>query len=142
MSVLEVLASVLLLGGAALAVVAAVGLLVLPDVAARLQAASKPQTLSLAMICAGAGLAVEDRTGLGLLGLVVLFQLVTAPVLAQVIARSAYRSGVLRSDRLLHDDLAEDVEPGPDVEAEADVEQETEVEQEGGGGADGEQAER
>jgi multicomponent Na+:H+ antiporter subunit G len=105
-SAVEVAGSVLLLSGALLSVLAAIGLLVLPDVGARLQATTKPQVLGLALVCAGAGLLVEDRTGLGLLALAVLFQLVTAPVLAQVVGRSAYRSGAIRRDRLLHDDLA------------------------------------
>jgi multicomponent Na+:H+ antiporter subunit G len=105
-STVEVVGSALLLGGAVFSVLAAVGLLVLPDVGARLQAATKPQVLGLALVCAGTGLLIEDRAGLGLLVLVTLFQLVTAPVMAQVVGRSAYRSGALRRDRLLRDDLA------------------------------------
>jgi len=39
--------------------------------------------------------------------LVVLFQVITAPVLSQLIGRAAYRSGALPDDALVVDELAE-----------------------------------
>ncbi|OHV35368.1 MULTISPECIES: monovalent cation/H(+) antiporter subunit G [Pseudofrankia] len=103
-----------MLGGAAFCVLGAWGLLRFPDVPARLQAATKPQTIGLLAILTGAALQVDLRYGSGLV-LVGLFQLVTAPVLAQRISRAAYRTGQLRRDLLLTDELADgspDAGPG------------------------------
>ncbi|MFY1671485.1 monovalent cation/H(+) antiporter subunit G [Plantactinospora sp. WMMB334] len=89
----ELLAAAALVAGGILAVLAGLGLIRLPDVAARLQAATKPQVVGLALICAGAAPRIGGTEALALV-VVVLFQLVTAPVLAQLVGRSAYRSGV------------------------------------------------
>ena len=42
--------------------------------------------------------------------LVVLFQVITAPVISQIVGRSAYRSGTLDRDRLVVDELATQME--------------------------------
>ena len=63
----------------------------------RLQAAPKPQTLGLLLILLGTALrlGIEDAATLGL---VALFQVLTAPVTSQLIGRSAYRAGSIRRD--------------------------------------------
>lgn len=93
MTATEIVASVLLVSGGLLAVLAAVGLVRLPDVAARLQAATKVQVLGLVLLAAGTAVLVPAAEALKL-GLVVLFQLATAPVLAQLVGRAAHRAGV------------------------------------------------
>ncbi|MGX5654700.1 monovalent cation/H(+) antiporter subunit G [Geodermatophilus nigrescens] len=103
----EVIASVLLLTGALLAVLAALGLLRLPDVGARLQAASILQGPGLALLAAGAAVLAPGADAWKLV-LAVLFQLATAPVLAHLIGRAAHRAGVGRS--LVRDDLGERVD--------------------------------
>ncbi|UMG91842.1 monovalent cation/H(+) antiporter subunit G [Nocardioides sp. TF02-7] len=110
MIVLEWIGAVLMVTGGLLSVVAAVGMLRLPDVAARLQAATKPQTLGLMLIVVGAAPFLDAWSAIGMLVLLVTFQLVTAPVLAQLVARSAYRAGAWRKDRLVLDELAESEE--------------------------------
>lgn len=106
MSVVEVVASVLLLSGGLLTVVAAAGLLRLPDPLARLQAATKPQVLGLVLVMGGVLPLVGETAAQVNLALVVAFQLVTAPVLAQLLARAAYRAGVVPAERLVVDELA------------------------------------
>lgn len=90
-TVAHVLAAVALLSGGLLAVVAGLGLLRLPDVASRLQAATKPQTLGLVLVSAGVAPFLEGA-GVWALALVVLFQFATAPISAQLAGRAAYRS--------------------------------------------------
>ncbi|MDW5329671.1 monovalent cation/H(+) antiporter subunit G [Plantactinospora sp. KLBMP9567] len=99
----EVLAAVALVTGGVLAVLAGLGLARLPDATARLQAATKPQVPGLALICVGVAPQIAGGEMFALV-LVVLFQLVTAPVVAQLVGRSAYRSGVGR-DTLLVDEF-------------------------------------
>lgn len=101
--VVEVLAASALLSGGALTVVAGFGLLRLPDVAARLQAGTKPHVLGLLLICLGTAPLVSGPTQWAI-GLVALFQLTTAPGLAQIVGRAAYRSGAGR-DALVLDEL-------------------------------------
>ncbi|OLT14038.1 sodium:proton antiporter [Pseudonocardia sp. CNS-139] len=106
----DVVSAVLLLLGALSCLLGAVGLLRLPDLPARLQAATKPQTLGLLLILAGAALRVELESAATLV-LVALFQVITAPVIAQLAGRSAYGGGVVRRDLLVTDELARDT-PG------------------------------
>jgi multicomponent Na+:H+ antiporter subunit G len=101
----DIVSAVLLLLGALTCLLGAIGLVRLPDSPARLQAATKPQTLGLLLILAGAALRVELESGVTL-ALVGLFQVFTAPVIGQLIGRSAYRSGAVRHEQLIVDELA------------------------------------
>jgi multicomponent Na+:H+ antiporter subunit G len=114
-TVLEWCGAVAMLLGGLLSLSAAVGIVVLPDVAARLQAATKPQVAGLLLVVVGAAPFLTTWSALSLLALVALFQLVTAPVLAQLLARAAYRSGSLRHDQLVIDELhpSERADPPP-----------------------------
>lgn len=102
---LTVISSALLLVGVFLAVVAAVGLVRLPDVLSRMHAATKPATLGLLLITVGAALRMPDAGDAVKLLLVAAFQFLTAPVAAHMIGRAAYRSGAGALDELVVDDL-------------------------------------
>ncbi|MHA6625798.1 monovalent cation/H(+) antiporter subunit G [Pseudonocardia sichuanensis] len=104
--VVDVLSAVLLLVGALTCLLGAVGLVRLPDLPARLQAATKPQTLGLLLILAGTALRVPLESAVTLV-LVGLFQVITAPVISQLLGRSAYRSGTVRRDGMVVDELAD-----------------------------------
>ncbi len=110
---LDVLSSVLLLTGVVLSLVAAVGLVRLPDVLSRMHAATKPATLGLLLITVGAALRMQDGSDAVKLLLVAAFQFLTAPVAAHMIGRAAYRSGAGALDRLVVDDLREVSAPPP-----------------------------
>ncbi len=102
----EVVSAVLMLTGATSCLLGAIGLVRLPDLPARLQAATKPQTLGLALVLLGTALRVELASAVTL-GLVVLFQVMTAPVVSQLVGRAAYRSGGVPPGVLVVDELAE-----------------------------------
>ena len=101
----DVVSAVLLLAGALSCLLGAFGLVRLPDLPARMQAATKPQTLGLLLILAGTALRVELESAVTLL-LVGLFQVITAPVISQLLGRSAYRARAVRRDLLVVDELA------------------------------------
>lgn len=107
-TILQWCGAVLMAAGGVLSLSAAVGIVVLPDVAARLQAATKPQVAGLLLIVVGAAPFLTTWSALGLLTLVAVFQLVTAPVIAQSVALSAYRAGSLTHERLVVDELVRD----------------------------------
>ncbi|MCO7238668.1 monovalent cation/H(+) antiporter subunit G [Aeromicrobium sp. CnD17-E] len=101
----DVASGALLLVGSALALVAAIGLVRFPDVLTRMHAATKPQTLGLLLVLAGLALRVRDPGALTIIALVALFQLVTAPVSAHMVARAAFRTGIANTSRLERNDL-------------------------------------
>lgn len=104
-SVADAAAGVLFVLGALLSLVAAIGLLRFPDVLTRMHSAAKPQVLGLILITIGVGLRLRDPSAVALLGLVVVFQLVTAPVAGHMIGRAAVRGGRVRTDLLAVDEL-------------------------------------
>lgn len=105
MSVVDVLSSVLLLLGVGFAVLAGLGLVRFPDVFSRMHAATKPATLGLLLIVAGAALQQDRRSDAVKLLLVAAFQFLTSPVAAHMIGRAAYRTGTGGLDELVVDEL-------------------------------------
>lgn len=103
----DVVSAVLMLAGALSCLLGALGLVRLPSLLSRLQAATKPQTLGLFLILAGTAFRVDLESAATLL-LVGLFQVITAPVISQIVGRSVHRSGGVRPEVLVVDELAED----------------------------------
>lgn len=99
---MEVIASVLLILGSLLALIAAIGLQRFTDVFARMHAATKPATLGLLLILTGSALVLPLPGAVAKLALVVLLQFTTAPVGAHLVGRAAFRTGRdLRPDTVL-----------------------------------------
>jgi multicomponent Na+:H+ antiporter subunit G len=90
---IEWIAAALLVGGALLALLATVGLQRFNDVFGRMHSATKPATLGLMMILAGSALVLPVPGAVAKLGLVILFQFVTAPIAAHLVGRAAFRAG-------------------------------------------------
>jgi multicomponent Na+:H+ antiporter subunit G len=108
--VADVASAVCLLGGAFLAFAAGVGALRFPDLLARMHAATKPQVLGLVLVLGGLALRLRDRGPVWALVLVALFQMLTAPVGAHLVGRAGYRTGKVRADLLVTDELTRDLE--------------------------------
>jgi multicomponent Na+:H+ antiporter subunit G len=98
-------AGCLLLFGSFIGLLAAVGLVRMPDFYGRLQASTKAQTLGLVSLLLGVGLALSDAWVWLRLVLLVLFVFMTSPLSGQMIARAAYLLGVPLWDRTTRDDL-------------------------------------
>lgn len=90
---MQLVAELLVLAGAILTLIAAVGLHRFPDVFARMHAATKPATLGLLLIVVGAMLRARSSGAVVTLATVLVFQFVTAPLSMHLLARAAYRSG-------------------------------------------------
>ncbi|WP_406356815.1 monovalent cation/H(+) antiporter subunit G [Streptomyces hirsutus] len=106
MTVSDVITAVLLPTGAVFCLLGSMGLLRFPDVVSRLHAASKAQTLGLMLILVGTAVQMPLRYAPVLL-LVVLFQLLTAPITGQIVGRTAYRVQALDRGALFRDELAD-----------------------------------
>jgi multicomponent Na+:H+ antiporter subunit G len=83
-------ASIAVLAGAAFMFVAALGVTRLPDLYTRMHAATKPSTVGIAALMAGVAVAFHEVPVTARAALVALFFLLTAPVAAHAIARSAH----------------------------------------------------
>ena len=108
--VLDVLAGVCLLGGSFLALAAGMGLTRFPDLLARMHTATKPQVLGVLLMMLGLALRIRSGHVIWMLVLVALFQLLTSPVAAHMVARAGYRTGKVDSGLLVVDELTRDVE--------------------------------
>lgn len=108
---------ILVIAGAVLMVLAALGVVRLPDVMARLQAGTKAASLGLAFTFGGTALLHPDVPSVVKLALSMLFVFVTAPVAGHVIGRAAYRAGV----PLWQGTFVDDPPPGADADDGEDV---------------------
>ncbi|WP_436837331.1 monovalent cation/H(+) antiporter subunit G [Micromonospora matsumotoense] len=106
-TVVDWLAAVALVSGALLSLAAGIGVLRFPDVLDRMHAATKPQVLGVLLLLVGLALRLRTAEDLGMIVLVGVFQLATAPVAAQMIGRAAYRSGRVDRSLLDVDELAD-----------------------------------
>lgn len=91
--------------GVALILLGGVGLLRLPDIFARLHAATKSGSLGLALVLGGVALLLSSPGATVKLGAAILFQFATAPVAAHAIGRAAKRAGVPMWEGTIEDEL-------------------------------------
>jgi len=105
MSVLDAIASALMILGALLVLLAGVGLVRMPDLYTRMSATSKASTLGVGLLVLGAALGFRTEPILvRALGLIA-FLMLTAPVAAHRIGRVGYLSGVRPWEGTHHDAL-------------------------------------
>ena len=105
MTVLDVIAAVLILGGSALALTASIGVVRFPDTLSRMHAATKPQVLGLLLVLGGAAVRLRGNVDIGMIVLTAMFTLITAPVVANRVGRLAYHERCVREDLLTADEL-------------------------------------
>ena len=91
---IDIVTAVLWLVGSAFALLAAVGVLRMPDVLTRMQASTKASTLGLACLLLGAALQMGDLASIIRAASIGAFVLLTTPVAGHVIARASYFSEV------------------------------------------------
>lgn len=110
MTWMEIPGTIVMLGGCFFIVVAAIGMVKLPDVYCRSHALGKAMTLGIMLLLLGYGLRVPEAPWLKL-SLILLFQLVTIPVASHLFCLVAYRKGVRRWNGL--ERRGEDAAPVP-----------------------------
>jgi multicomponent Na+:H+ antiporter subunit G len=90
----DVVTAILWLAGSAFALLAAIGVLRMPDVFTRMQASTKASTLGLGCLLLGAALQMGDLASLIRAASIGAFVFLTTPVAGHVIARAAYLADV------------------------------------------------
>lgn len=90
----EWITAIVWLSGAAFALLAAAGVLRMPDVFTRMQASTKASTLGLGCLVAGAAIQMGDLGSILRLVCIAAFILLTTPVAGHVIARASYIANI------------------------------------------------
>ncbi|XAS71780.1 monovalent cation/H(+) antiporter subunit G [Micrococcaceae bacterium Sec5.1] len=104
-AVIDAVTAVFLVVGALMSLGAAIGLLRFPDLLSRMHAATKPQVLGLFLMLAAMGLQMRTWWVWPVLVVAWIFQLLTAPVSAHMVGRSAYRTKHGHRELLTKDEL-------------------------------------
>jgi multicomponent Na+:H+ antiporter subunit G len=105
---MRTVASLLILSGAVFALLAGLGQLRFRDLFVRMHVATKPATLGLALVLAGAAIRADGIAPSTKLVLAIVLQFVTAPVAAHLVGRAAHQAGAADDLDLVVDDLARD----------------------------------
>ena len=110
---IDTLTAILWVAGSAFALLAAVGVLRMPDMFTRMQASTKASTLGLGCLLIGAGLQLGDFGSFIRVVSIGAFILLTTPVAAHVIARAAYRTDVPLWEGTVLDERSRDADDAP-----------------------------
>lgn len=94
MTVSEIAVIVFAVGSVFFSLVAAIGVLRLPDVYARAHATSKSDTMGTGLALGAAALALDSGVAQLKIVLLIVFVLLTNPVAAHAITRAAYLQGI------------------------------------------------
>ena len=117
----DTLTAILWMAGPAFALLAAVGVLRMPDVFTRMQASTKASTLGLGCLLTGAALQLGDFGSFIRVASIGAFILLTTSVAAHVIARASYLADVPLWDGTVLDERRRDARAAPHGEKEHDA---------------------
>lgn len=106
----DVLAIALVILASLMSVAAGVGLLRFPDALQRLHAGAKPQVLGVIAMCTALVLRKPSLSTIAFASLIIVFQMLTQPVAAHMVGRSAYRNAQFDRKLLVVDELGEEID--------------------------------
>ncbi len=119
----EIIAAVLLFLGVFFYFSGAVGIVRFPDVYNRIHASTKSSTIGVvSVLIAGVVALGFDPVSIKALA-IILFLMLTYPVAGHLLARAAYRTGVMLTDKTLHDEYRRVLELGEAEEVETGAEE-------------------
>lgn len=115
MLIVDIISITLILGGGFFCLATAVGLARFRDTIGRMHASTKPQTLGLSMTLVGTVLHIFANGGggvtvngdLGMMVLIVLFALMTSPIIGNRLGHVSQKEGLIDRDQLSRDDETE-----------------------------------
>lgn len=103
--IIDVISAILFITGAVFALTAAIGIIRFPDILTRMHAATKPQTMGLVLLLAGALIQLAHSWDAWMLVLAGLFAMLTAPAVAHRVGRVAYQEQRFRDDTIAFEDM-------------------------------------
>ncbi|UGY94554.1 cation:proton antiporter [Streptomyces gobiensis] len=107
MTVQTMASGALMVAGAALIIVAALGLLRLPDALSQANAVTKAAALGLMCLLLGALIRLPGLITFLTLAVAILVQLLTVAIAGYAVGRACYRSGARLAEQTHHDELAQ-----------------------------------
>ncbi len=110
---LDIMIATLMFSGSFFALVAAIGLLRMPDLFMRLSATTKAATLGIALVLTAVAFYFNQTGVTGRVIAIIAFVVLTAPVAAHMIGRAAYFNGVPLWKRSVYDELRDQISPTP-----------------------------
>ena len=109
------IAHMVLLAGSLFVLIAALGIVRLPDLLMRMHAATKAGTLGAGLLLVAVAVSTPETSVMARAVSTFVFLLLTAPIAAHLIARAAYHTGEATLwDRTAVDELADDRTQWPD----------------------------
>ena len=102
-AILDVVGALMVLAGAFFTFVAALGLVRLPDLFSRTNAAAKPQLLGLILILGGLTLTLRSWAWVAISLAVLAIQMIAAPVASHLLGRAPNRGGLAKTAFLVVD---------------------------------------
>ena len=102
---MNVVGGIFMIVGALLTMIGGIGVIRFGDLMSRVHAAAKAPTLGLLLVAVGAAIEIGSAEAIVTLALVVVLQLLTAPVATHVLARASYGQVDMALDG--EDDLAD-----------------------------------
>jgi multicomponent Na+:H+ antiporter subunit G len=106
MAILEIIGGLLSVVGAVFLLLAALGLVRMPDVYNRMQAGTKATTLGSILFLLGVGIAAPGW--IPRLAILVVFIVFTNPISSHALSRAAHAVGIPMASQTVKDDLARD----------------------------------
>lgn len=110
----DTLTGIMWVAGSAFALLAAIGVLRMPDMFTRMQASTKASTLGLGCLLIGAALQLGDLASVIRVASIGAFILLTTSVAAHVIARASYLADVPLWDGTVLDERGRDLHGAPE----------------------------
>lgn len=108
---IEIIVSLFLLVGASFMMLAAVGILRLPDLPTRMHASTKAAAMGAMFIMGGVAFFFADSVVFARAFAIVVFILITSPIAAHVIGRAGYFTGTPLWEGTVKDELRENYDP-------------------------------
>jgi len=102
----DIVTAFLVILGSLMCLAAGVGLIRFPDVLSRLHAATKPQIFGLILIVLDVAISNLSVRTVTIAAAILVFQCLTAPMSAHMVARTGYNTEHVRRDVLIVDELA------------------------------------
>ena len=106
MEYLQIIGALIVVLGSLVLLIAAIGLIRMPDAYNRIQVGTKASTLSIALIMIGLALVIPSWVGK--LITIMLFVMLTNPISSNVLMRASHRAGEPLSQVTIIDKLKED----------------------------------
>ncbi len=115
MLIFDILSITLIMTGALFSLATSIGLIRFRDTVARMHASTKPQTLGLTLTLLGVVAHIVARGGggvtvagdMGMMVLVVLFAMITSPIIGNRLGHVSLKEGIVDRDTMSRDDEAE-----------------------------------